>query len=354
MKPFKAKKLPIDIKYDTELVKLLGDANRYYGEALGAIKSLGIDKQLYLSSLLRTESYKSTQIEGTNISQSDMFSFEYQSNSNDDDSREILNYSKALELGSKMLNTTSMSIDLLNDLHKILLDSVRGNNKKPGEIRQIQNWIGPRGLPIENADFIPPAPDDVINDMINLTEYFYNDDYDPLIVAAIFHAQFETIHPYNDGNGRLGRLLIPLQISSLTNEEPILFISELIEQYKPSYGRYLNDFRKNKEENFIKFFLQCVIDQSRVYIYRTTKVKELIKQDREITVTLIGSNGYNLYQLLLSKVVITTKLVAEELSISPRTANNYINKLIECGMLLKINGSTTYVYKDLLRLFNPE
>lgn len=353
MKPFKAKKLPFDIKYGSELVNLLGEANKYYGEALGSIKSLGIDKKLYISSLLRSESYKSTQIEGTNISQFDMFSIEYESKQSDD-AKEILNYSRALEYGQKTLTNSYLNVDLLNELHKIILDSVRGNNKKPGNLRTIQNLIGPRGLPIENADFIPPVPEDIVTDVDNLVKYFYYEDENPLIVAAIFHAQFETIHPYNDGNGRLGRLLIPLQIAALTGDEPILFLSELIEQYKPSYGRCLNDYRKNKETNFIKFFLQCAIDQSRVYIYRTAKIKELITRDRELIVKEIKNNGYNLFQLLVKRVVVNAKLLSNELEISSRTANNYLNKLIDLNIIAKNSGSSNYVYLELLKLFNPE
>ncbi len=353
MKPYKTKILPIEIEYNTELVRLLGVANKYYGEALGAIRSLGIDKELYISSLIRSESYKSTQIEGTNVSQSDMFAIDYVNKANDE-IKEILNYSKAIEFGYRKLQTTKLSIELLNELHKMILDSVRGNNKNPGKIREVQNWIGPRGLPIESGDFIPPVPEDVKAGLLNLMEYFYNEEEDSLITAAIFHAQFETIHPYNDGNGRLGRLLIPLQVAILTNEEPILFLSELIEQYKPSYGKNLNDFRKDKEENFIIFFLQCIIDQSRVYIHRTTEVKKLIMKDREIVTNLNPNNGYKLYELLVSRVVVNSKLLVIELGVTRRTANNYLNKLIEKNIVVKINGSNNYVYMDLLNLFNVE
>ena len=161
-------------------------------------------------------------------------------------------------------------------MHKILLDSVRGNNKEPGKVRDVQNWIGPKGCTIEEAIFVPPIPEEVPILLDNLFNYM-NDLYVyPLFInMAISHSQFETTHAYRDGNGRLGRALIPIQLAMLTHEEPILFLSEVIELYKPSYHKYLNESRNGNMLGFIKFFLQCIIEQCNNYIAKINIIQRI-------------------------------------------------------------------------------
>ena len=187
---------------------------------------------------------------------------------NTDDNREIQNLEKTIEFGYKEIrNGSQINLGMVNRMHQILLDSVRGSQKTPGQIRTTQNWIGPRGVGIEGATFMPPVPEDVPELLLNLYEYMNDQFIDPKLVnLAISHAQFETIHAYKDGNGRLGRALIPVQMSLLDNEKPILYLSEILELYKPSYQRYLMESRRGNIVGFIKFFLQCVIDQCNSYI----------------------------------------------------------------------------------------
>ena len=128
-----------------------------------------------------------------------------------------------------------IDIGLVNDMHRIILDSVRGSEKSPGQIRTTQNWIGPRGAGIENATFIPPAPEEVYMLLQNLYDYMNDEFIDPILInVALSHVQFETIHAYRDGNGRLGRALIPVQMAMLDQSEPMLYMSEILELYKPS------------------------------------------------------------------------------------------------------------------------
>ena len=155
-------------------------------------------------------------------------------------------------------------------MHKILLDSVRGNNKEPGKIRNVQKWIGPKGCTIEEAIVVPPVPEEV-----------------PLFInMAISHSQFETIHAYRDGNGRLGRTLIPIQLSLLAHEEPILFLSEVIELYKPSYHKYLNESRNGNMLGLIKFFLQCIIEQCNNYIEKINRNQKIYDKDMKLIETV--------------------------------------------------------------------
>ncbi len=162
---------------------------------------------------------------------------------------------------------------LLNSMHKILLSSVRGSEKEPGKIRTKQNWIGSKDSTIETAIFVPPAPEDVSIYLNNLLDYMNNAFIDPIFVnLAISHSQFETIHAYRDGNGRLGRTLIPIELALFTESEPILFLSEVIQLYKPSYYKFLNESRKGNMSGYIKFFLQCVIEQCNNYIIKINNI----------------------------------------------------------------------------------
>ena len=255
MKPFEASKLPIKYKIDKELMNLISEANLKYGEYKSNLKNSQFDSRFFLNSIILSESLKSTQIEGTQISQDDMYYLKYMPKT--DDNLEIQNLKEVIEYSKKYLkDNNKIDIKFLNNIHKILLDSVRGNEKEQGKIRNIQNWIGPKGCTIEEAIFVPPAPEEVPILLENLFEYM-NDAYiDPLFInLAISHSQFETIHAYRDGNGRLGRALIPIQLALLTEDEPILFLSEVIELYKPSYQKFLNESRKGNMEGFIRFFL---------------------------------------------------------------------------------------------------
>ena len=222
MEPYKAKELPITYNIDKDLLKLLAEANEKYGEYKSYLKNLEFDSKFFLDSILLSESLKSTQIEGTQISQDEMYYLKYMPKT--DDNLEIQNLKKVIEYADTYLKEKKLiNIKFVNNLHKILLDSDRGNEKEPGQIRNIQNWIGPKGCTMEEAIFVPPIPEEVPILLINLFTYM-NDAYiDPFFVnLAISHSQFETIHAYRDGNGRLGRALIPIQLASLTNDVPML------------------------------------------------------------------------------------------------------------------------------------
>lgn len=189
-----------------------------------------------------------------------------------------------------------------------MLDSVRGNKKEPGKIRTIQNWIGPKGCGIEDAIFIPPIPEDVPLLLDNLFKYMNDEFIDPLFVnLAISHSQFETIHAYRDGNGRLGRALIPIQLAKLTDDRPILFLSEVIELYKPSYHKFLNESRKGNMSGFIKFFLQCIIEQCNNYISKINMIKSIYNRDMDKIKTLNSNAVYRIMPAIMHQIVFTKK-----------------------------------------------
>lgn len=334
MKPYKANKLPIDYKIDKEMLRLISEANEKYGEYKSLLKTLEFDSKYFLDSVLLNESYKSTQIEGTQISQDEMYYLKYMEKT--DDNREIQNLKHTIEFAyDNIREGNEINIGLVNEMHKRILDSVRGADRSPGQIRNTQNWIGPRGVGIEGATFVPPIPEDVPEFLVNLYEYMNDRFIDPLLVnVAISHAQFETIHAYKDGNGRLGRALIPVQMAMLDEEKLILYLSEILELYKPSYQRNLMESRRGNVSGFIKFFLQCVIDQCSSYIYKIGKVKEIYREDMKKIEVIKGNSVYRIMPVIMQQIVFTKKEVQEESGVSYNVVSNIINQLVDLGIII--------------------
>ena len=353
MEPFIAKKLPIDYSLDKELLRLISEANQKYGEYKTLLDTTEFDSRFFLDSILLSESLKSTQIEGSQISQDEIYYLKYMEQT--DDNLEIQNLKNVIDFAkNKLLEKNKINLQLINGMHQLLLNSVRGSEKSPGKIRTIQNWIGPKGFGIEAAIFIPPIYEDVPLLLDNLFEYM-NDRYiDPIFVnLAISHSQFETIHAYNDGNGRLGRALIPIQLSLLTEHEPILFLSEIIELYKPAYQRNLTESRKGNMIGFIKFFLQCIIEQCTSYIYKINKIKEIYKEDRKKIEIINGASIYKIMDAIMKLIVFTKKEIEEESGISRNVTSTLINRLVELNILVKDDSviKKGYRYQKIYDIF---
>ena len=353
MNRFKVQKLPIDYNIDKELLGLLAEANEKYGEYKSNLKNSQFDSKFFLDSIILSESLKSTQIEGTQISQDDMYYLKYMPKT--DETSEIQNLKKVIEYAKEYLkDDCSITMKFVNDIHKILLDSVRGNEKDPGKIRTIQNWIGPKGCSIDEAIFVPPIPEDVPLLLDNLFMYM-NDAYiDPIFVnMAISHSQFETIHAYRDGNGRLGRALIPIQLARLTDEEPILFLSEVIELYKPSYHKFLNESRKGNMLGFIKFFLQCIIEQCNNNIAKIERIKKIYSEDMEKIKVLNSNAVYRIMPALMHQIVFTKKEIEDESGVSRNTVSTIIDKLVELEILVvdSTYAKLSYRYQRIYDVF---
>lgn len=188
---------------------------------------------------------------------------------------------------------------------------------------------------IEGATFIPPIPEEVYGLLLNLYEYMNNEFIDPLLVnVAISHAQFETIHAYRDGNGRLGRALIPVQMAMLDGGRPILFLSEVLELYKPSYQRSLMESRRGNIAGYIKFFLQCVIEQCNSYIYKIEKIKDIYREDMDKVKAIKGNSVYRIMPIVMKQIVFTKKEVQELSGVSVNVVSNIINQLVDLKILV--------------------
>ena len=353
MKPLEVDKLPIQYTIDKELISLIAEANLKYGEYKSNLKNSQFDSRFFLDSIILSESLKSTQIEGTQISQDDMYYLKYMPKT--DDNLEIQNLKKVIEYSKKYLKENNkINIKFLNNIHKILLDSVRGNEKEPGKIRNIQNWIGPKGCTKEEAIFVPPVPEDVPILLENLFEYMNNAYIDPIFInMAISHSQFETIHAYIDGNGRLGRALIPIQLALLTEEEPILFLSEVIELYKPSYHKFLNESRKGNMIGFIKFFLQCIIEQCNNFIAKINRIKQIYTNDMKKLENLKSNAVYRIMPAIMRQIVFTKKEIEEESGVSRNTVSTLIDKLVELNILVPDSNyaKLSYRYNEIYNVF---
>lgn len=334
MEPYKASKMPLEYKIDKEMLKLISDANVKYGEYKSLLNTLEFDAGFFLDSVILNESYKSTQIEGTQISQDEVYYLKYMEIT--DDNREIQNLKRTIEYAASYLQKgNSISYEFVNEMHRIILDSVRGSQRSPGQIRTTQNWIGPRGCTIDTATFVPPIPEEVYGLLTNLYEYMNDKFIDPLLVnVALSHMQFETIHAYKDGNGRLGRALIPVQMAMLDESTPILYMSEILELYKPSYQRSLMECRKGNVAGYIKFFLQCIVDQCNAYIFKLERIKEIYKEDMKTIEAIKGNSVYKIMPIIMKQIVFTKKEIQEMSGVSINVVSRIINQLVELNVIV--------------------
>ena len=231
----------------------------------------------------------------------------------------------------------------------------RGKSQRtPGQIRTTQNWIGPRGCTIDTATFVPPIPEEVYGLLKNLYEYMNDEFEDPLLVnIALSHMQFETIHAYKDGNGRLGRALIPVQMAMLDQSTPILYMSEILELYKPSYQRNLMECRRGNVSGYIKFFLQCIIDQCNAYIYKLDRIKEIYKEDMKTIEAIKGNSVYKIMPVIMKQIVFTKKEIQELSGVSPNVVSKIINQLVDLNVIIPDSTKMKkgYRYQKIYEVF---
>lgn len=326
MEPYKAKMMPLEYKIDKEMLRLISEANVKYGEYKSLLNTLEFDAGFFLDSVILNESYKSTQIEGTQISQDEMYYLKYMEKT--DDNQEIQNLKRTIEYASAYLQAGNpISYELVNEMHKIILDG---------------------------ATFIPPIPEEVYGLLINLYEYMNDEFIDPLLInVALSHMQFETIHAYKDGNGRLGRALIPVQMSLLDNSTPILYMSEILELYKPSYQRTLMECRRGNVAGYIKFFLQCIVDQCNAYIYKLERIKEIYKEDMKTIEVIKGNSVYRIMPVIMKQIVFTKKEVQELSGVSTNVVSKIINQLVDLKVIVPDSTMVKkgYRYQKIYEVF---
>jgi len=281
MKPLIPQKLPLkDVQWEP-LIPLIGSANRSLAYYDGILQGVA-NPELLLSPLTTQEAVLSSKIEGTIATLGDVLKFEAgespKEESRQQDIYEIINYRKALNKAVEELKTRPFNLNLLKRLHSTLLDSVRGRNKSPGEFRKVQNWIGSPGTPIEKAEFVPPSPNHVLESLDNWEKYFHTDRPDALVQLGVLHAQFEIIHPFLDGNGRLGRMVIPLFLyEKKILSRPIFYLSEYLDKHRDEYIDRLRMIgqRDDSWNRWIEFFLTAVHEQAKLNAQRARTIIDL-------------------------------------------------------------------------------
>ncbi len=349
------------LQFDTELVELLSTAATALGRLDGIATTLP-NPSLFVAMYVRREAVLSSQIEGTQSTLDDVLTFEVNPKADaiPKDVEEVVNYVAAMTYGLSRLEQLPLSLRLLKEIHGHLLQGVRGGEKSPGEFRTSQNWIGnigPRGL--RDAAYVPPPPAAMIEALSDFERFLHADHgLPPLIVAGLAHAQFETIHPFLDGNGRVGRLLITfLLVHAGELHRPLLYLSHFLKQHRAEYYDRLTAVRFNGDwEGWLKFFLRGVRDVATVAALTANKIVELREQIRkQLQSETANANGLILLDGLFMRPITNVKSVADDLGVSFASANNLVASFCEEGLLTEITGgkrNRMFRFDQYLKLFS--
>ncbi len=344
---------------DPQINTMLEDATRALGE-LNAFTMIVPNVDIFIRMHIAKEANTSSKIEGTKTEMDEVLvAKELIDPERRDDWQEVQNYIRAMNTALDELDKLPLSSRLLKNIHAILLDSVRGEAKQPGAFRISQNWIG--GASLKTAYFIPPHHDEVSDLMSDLEKYLHNDEiYVPhLIKIAIAHYQFETIHPFLDGNGRIGRLMITLYlVSNGLLKKPSLYLSDYIEKNKDYYYESLTRVRtQNDLAGWIKFFLEAVIKTARSGAKTFESILSL-KQEMDTLTQTFGKKAHNaskLVEYLYQKPIVTVNDVVEALGVSKPTANTLVKEFESKGVLQEVTGyqrNKHFLFTEYLEIYS--
>ena len=359
---FKPNPLPPipEIEMDGEIVKLLVDANKQLVK-LDTASQLISNADLFISMYVRKEALISSQIEGTQCTLDDVLDPEVEANANLDVS-DVINYVKATQYALKRLERLPLCCRLIREIHEVLMENVRGQDKTPGEFRHSQNWIGPANCSLKDARYIPPNVEDMQTAMSDLEKYINeNVDYDPLIRAALIHYQFETIHPFLDGNGRIGRLLILLYLmEQRLIEKPVIYISYFLKKNQIEYYDRMSEVRRTGNfEQWIRFFLEAVSKAAsdsleairQLSVLHDTNVEKLPKTTRS------KDNLRAVFDYIEQYPIIDIKRTAKELEVSYNTVAAAVRKLVELGILQETTNAArnrVFAYEEYLAILRKD
>ena len=348
--------LPRHMQLSSPLIYLLDEASRAVATLAGVGETI-INPHLLIRPFMRREAVVSSRIEGTQASISDVFLFEASGERRPrGDVAEVLNYVRALERGIQLLDELPITVRLVNEVHSVLMGGVRGQEKRPGELRADQVWIGPPGTPVEEARYTPP-PAALVRDQLEEWEHFVNDptELPPLLQCGLMHYQFEAIHPYLDSNGRIGRLLIVLFLCSKgILPSPLLYLSAYFERTREEYYDQL--FRVSATgdwESWLHYFLTGVLEQAQDALLRTRRIRALHEQTRRLLQERRESgNGLRLLDELFASPYMTGPSAARLLGITQAGARRVLDRLEEAGIVQELAGwwPRTYVAQELLDL----
>ena len=349
------------VELDNEATSLLIEANRKVA-LLDGLSSRIPNMDLFVAMYVRKEALVSSQIEGTQCTLDDVLDPNIETNINGDVS-DVVNYIKAAEYAVNRLNTLPLCNRLIKETHSVLLSGVRGSEKTPGEFRYSQNWIGGQGSTLKNARYIPPNPQDMKDAMSDLEKYLNAEDsLDPLIKAALIHYQFETIHPFLDGNGRVGRLLITLFLMEThILSTPSLYISCYLKSNRIEYYDRMTEVRKSGNyEQWILFFLRAIAETAEDAIDTIDKLTALHTKSIDLIdaeSSRIKNNLKSLLTYLEKNPIIDVKKTSDALGFSYNTTAKYVGLFCDKGILSqtsKVGKSKIYSYTSYLEILRKD
>lgn len=335
--------LPPEINWDLGLINALSDADRLLGNLAGEGNKLP-NPHILIRPFIAREAVLSSRIEGTHATLGEILAADAGATVETgavDDLKEVNNYIVALEYGIKRLETLPLSLRLIRELHQKLMSGVRGEHATPGEFRYTQNWIGVAGCTITTATYVPPAPDHLIACLGDLENFLRDYTFPPLVQIALAHYQFEAIHPFLDGNGRVGRLLITLfLIERNVLPAPLLYLSAFFEATRQEYyARLLAVSQQGDWTGWLQYFLNGVARQAEDAISRSYRINQLLDLWRQQTVSLSTTLPNLLINELGKNPFITVNKSAELLAVSYATVQRAINKLVELGIVQEVSGN---------------
>jgi Fic family protein len=356
--------LPPDppVNLDGELQVLLSHADRALGRLDGSIKTLP-NPDLFVFMYVRKEAVLSSQIEGTQSSLQDVLDAEAKIHDADrpQDVDEVVNYVRAMNYGIARLDDFPVSIRLIREIHAKLLENVRGAHLTPGELRTSQNWIGPGGCKLNEATFVPPPPDQVAEHLSDLERFLHTDARLPLLVKiGLAHVQFETIHPFLDGNGRIGRLLISfLLCEQRVLLKPVLYLSHYFKRHRQLYYERLQAVRdEGAWEAWLAFFLQGVNEVSEQATETARQILSLRENHRRVITNTLGraaGNGHRVLDHLYEHPTVSVADIKKLTGTTYPAANELVARLEEEGILNEITGQTRnrkFRYQKYIDLFS--
>jgi len=360
--------LPPDpaVRIDAEMARILSEADQALGR-LDGIATILPNPDLFVSMYVRQEAVLSSQIEGTQSTLEDVLQFEIDSKGREfpKDIREVVNYVAAMNYGLERLKTLPLSLRLIREIHGKLLEGVRGSERTPGEFRTSQNWIGPAGCSLSNATFVPPPVHEMQQALDNMERFLHDESFPLLIQCGLAHAQFETIHPFLDGNGRVGRLLVTfLLCQKRALARPLLYLSHYLKEHRAEYYDRLTAIRKDDDwEGWLKFFVRGVYEVSREATETARRILALREGHRRVLSEKLAQeklgatpHDFLFLEYLFEQPIVTIRMVEERLNCAFVTANKAVERFVRLGLVEEMTGfqrNRRFRYAPYLALFEP-
>lgn len=361
MKPFVPDTLPVKNLNYKKIIGLVGRSNAELARYDGLLQAI-INPEILLSPLTTNEAVLSSKIEGTQATLDEVLKFEAGIDLTEErkkqDVQEIVNYRSTLILAEQELHGRPLSLFLIRQMHRELMNSVRGTDKQPGEFRSTQNWIGKPGTPIEQASFIPPEPIVMQDHLRTFEKYIQTEDSDTLVQSAVIHAQFEILHPFLDGNGRIGRLLIPLFLYyKKALSRPMFYLSAYLENHRDEYYTRLREISDNGDwDGWVSFYLTAMIEQSKENSAKVKETLELYFTIRDYVVERTRSQyAHQLLDAIFYKPVFRSVDVRKRTKIPKQSLMPMLKQLREDKILINLREArgrmpAVLVFQKLLEI----